>query len=46
MRTSYAMMSSRVTLLEEEEEVDVDGVEEVGGAAVPDRLEVATPHFV
>ena len=33
------MMSSGVTLLVEEEGVDVDGVEEVGGAVDPDRLD-------
>ena len=33
------MMSPRVTPLIEEEEADVDGAEEVGGVAVPDRLE-------
>ena len=32
-------MSSRVTLLIEEEGTDVDGIEGVGGAAVPDRLD-------
>ena len=34
MRTSYAMMASRVTLPIEEEGVEVDGVEEAGGVAV------------
>ena len=38
MRTSCAMMSSRVTSLVEEEGADVDGVEGVGGAADLDRL--------
>ena len=39
MRISCAMMSSRVTPPEEEKGVDVDEVEEVGEAVVPDRLE-------
>ena len=39
MRLSYAMMSSNVTPLIEEEGADVDGVEGVGGAAIPDRLD-------
>ena len=33
MRCSCAMMSPNVTLLEEEEEADVDGAEQEGGAA-------------
>ena len=33
------MMSSRVTPLIEEEGVDVDGAEGVGGAAILDRLD-------
>ena len=33
------MIASRVTPLAEEEGAEVDGAEEVGGAAVPDRLE-------
>ena len=33
------MMSSSVTLLVGDDRVDVDGVEGVGGAAVPDRLD-------
>ena len=39
MRTSCAMMSSRVTLLIKEKEVDVDGAIEVGGIAILDHLE-------
>ena len=39
MRTSCAMMFSRVTLPVDEEGVDVDGAEEDGGIAIPDRLE-------
>ena len=39
MHTSCAMMSSRVTLLVEEEEVDVDRAVEAGGIVVPNRLE-------
>ena len=38
MRTSYAMMSLRVTLPVEEERVDVDGAVEARGIAVLDRL--------
>ena len=39
MHISCAMMSSRVTPPEEEKGADVDEVEEVGGAIIPDRLE-------
>ena len=39
MRTSCAMMSSRVTPPIEEEGVDVDRAVEAGGIAVPDSLE-------
>ena len=37
MHTSCAMMASRVTPLTEEEGVEVDGVEEVGGVVVSVR---------
>ena len=39
MRISCAKMSLRVTPPEEEKGADVDEVEEVGEAVVPDRLE-------
>ena len=39
MRTSCAMMSSRVTPLIKEKGVDVDGAIEVGGIAILDHLE-------
>ena len=39
MHTSCAMMSSRVTPLVEEEEVDVDRAVEAGGIVVSNRLE-------
>ena len=39
MYTSCAMMSSKVTRPIEEEREEVDGAEEVRGAAVPDCLE-------
>ena len=38
MRTSYAMMFSRVTPLVEEEGANVDRAIEAGGIAVPNRL--------